>query len=223
MLEKDDLSQALQPARRPDLMLGGAAVFRGLVGAADQPALVEALRGVIRQAPLFAPVTARGRAMSVRMTSAGRLGWVSDRGGYRYQPRHPSGADWPEIPAPVLGLWRDLFPDARMPDCCLVNFYGEGARMGLHQDRDEGDFRWPVLSLSLGDDGLFRIGGTVRGGRTQSLWLHSGDVVALSGASRLAFHGVDRIRFRSSALLPKGGRINVTLRVVSLPPANSSR
>lgn len=195
-------------------MLGGAGVFRGLVATAEQPALVESLRGVIRQAPLFAPVTARGKAMSVRMTSAGRLGWVSDRGGYRYQPHHPSGKDWPDIPAPLLRLWHDLFPDAPVPDCCLINFYGEGARMGLHQDRDEGDFRWPVLSISLGDDGLFRIGGTARGGPTQSLWLHSGDAVVLAGDSRLAYHGIDRIRFKSASLLPRGGRINLTLRVV---------
>ena len=214
MQEKDDLSQAPQPARRPDLMLGDAAVFRALARVPEQRAIVEALRAVIRQAPLFTPVTRGGKAMSVRMTSAGRYGWVSDRKGYRYAPRHPSGMGWPAIPRPLLGMWRNLFPGAREPECCLINFYGEGARMGLHQDRDESDFRWPVLSLSLGDDGLFRIGGATRGGPTQSLWLHSGDVVVLSGASRLAYHGVDRIRFMSSALLPKGGRINVTLRVV---------
>ena len=85
--------------------------------------------------------------------------------------------------------------------------------MGMHQDRDEADFRWPVVSVSLGDEGLFRIGNDTRGGKTESLWLQSGDVVVMGGAARLTYHGVDRIRFGSSRLLPKGGRINLTLRV----------
>jgi DNA oxidative demethylase len=159
-------------------------------------------------------VTARGKAMSVRMTSAGRLGWVSDSAGYRYQDRHPNGMAWPDIPARVLDLWRALVSETRLPDCCLINFYGEAARMGLHQDRDEVDFTWPVLSVSLGDEGLFRVGGVERGGPTSSVWLNSGDVLRMGGAARLAYHGVDRIRFGSSRLLPRGGRINLTLRVV---------
>ena len=194
--------------------LGGVAVWQGWFDAAGQASLVEDIRAVVRAAPFFRPVTPRGQPMSVRMTSAGRWGWVSDRQGYRYAPHHPSGTDWPPIPARVLALWHEVTGLDRAPDCCLVNFYGEGARMGLHQDRDEADFSWPVVSVSLGDEGLFRVGGTTRGGRTQSLWLRSGDVAVLGGAARLAFHGVDRIRFRSSPLLPEGGRINLTLRVV---------
>jgi DNA oxidative demethylase len=200
---------------QPTMTLRGIDIFQGLLDAQAQAELVEALRDVIRAAPLFSPVTARGKTMSVRMTSAGRLGWVSDRGGYRYQDRHPDGMPWPAIPAPVLDLWHALVSDVRQPDCCLVNFYGEGARMGLHQDRDEGDFSWPVLSLSLGDEGLFRVGGVERGGPTASVWLKSGDVLRMGGDARLAFHGVDRIRFGSSSLLPRGGRINLTLRVVA--------
>lgn len=194
--------------------LNGVTVWPGHVPPAAQPPLVAALRAVAEAAPFFRPVTARGQPMSVRMTAAGRYGWVSDRRGYRYEPRHPSGVPWPAIPDPVLAIWREVTGLSRDPDCCLVNFYGEGARMGLHQDRDEANFAWPVVSVSLGDDGLFRVGGTVRGGRTASLWLRSGDVALLGGAARLAFHGVDRIRFRSSSLLPEGGRINLTLRVV---------
>lgn len=198
----------------PSMILGGIDIFQGLLDPQEQAALVDDLREVIRAAPLFAPVTARGKAMSVRMTSAGRLGWVSDRAGYRYQDRHPDGMVWPDIPARVLDLWRALVSETRLPDCCLINFYGETAKMGLHQDRDEVDFTWPVLSVSLGDEGLFRVGGVERGGPTSSVWLKSGDVLRMGGAARLAFHGVDRIRFGSSRLLPRGGRINLTLRVV---------
>lgn len=178
-----------------------------------QRALVEAVRDVVRVAPLFAPVTRRGK-MSVRMTSAGKYGWVSDRSGYRYETRHPEGMPWPDIPPGILSIWRDLAPGAPDAQCCLINWYGENARMGLHQDRDEADFRWPVVSVSLGDSALFRIGGVERGGRTTSVWLASGDVIVMGGESRLVHHGIDRIRFGSSTLLEGGGRINLTLRVV---------
>jgi alkylated DNA repair protein (DNA oxidative demethylase) len=198
----------------PSLRLRGVEIWQGLLAPDEQVALVGELRAVARAAPFFQPVTPRGQKMSVRMTSAGRYGWVTDRKGYRYERRHPSGAAWPPIPASVLAIWRGVTGLSRDPDCCLVNYYGEGARMGLHQDRDEADFSFPVVSVSLGDDGLFRVGGSQRGGSTESLWLQSGDVAVLGGAARLAFHGVDRIRFGSSALLPEGGRINLTLRVV---------
>ncbi len=193
----------------------GVKVWPGMLDAAAQDALVVALREVVRRAPLVTPVTPRGQEMSVRMTAAGRLGWISDRRGYRYAPQHPSGVDWPPIPDAVLDLWRALVGGARDPDCCLVNWYGPGARMGLHQDRDEGDFSWPVLSISLGDAALFRIGGTERPAPTSSVWLHSGDVVLMGGAARLCFHGIDRVRHGSSRLLPQGGRINLTCRVVA--------
>jgi alkylated DNA repair protein (DNA oxidative demethylase) len=201
------------------LKVRGVEIWKGWLDPAAQAEMLQALRGVIAEAPLFHPVTRFGQPMSVRMTSAGRVGWVSDRRGYRYARRHPEGMDWPAIPAPVLEVWQALGPAERAPDCCLINFYGEGARMGLHQDRDEGDFAWPVISISLGDAGLFRIGGLARGGPTESLWLESGDVVVMGGAARLVHHGVGRIRFGSSRLLPRGGRVNVTLRAVdaSLP------
>ena len=195
--------------------MNGARVWPWLLDSGGQAALLEEVRAVVRAAPLFSPVTPGGRRMSVRMTAAGRFGWVSDRRGYRYEARHPGGPAWPPIPPLALALWRAVAPEARAPECCLVNFYGEGARMGLHQDRDEADFGQPVVSVSLGDEGLFRVGGTERGGRTASVWLRSGDVVVLGGAARLAWHGVDRIRFGSSRLLPQGGRLNLTLRVVT--------
>jgi alkylated DNA repair protein (DNA oxidative demethylase) len=199
---------------QPSIKMRGFDVFQTMLAPPEQKAVLEDLRTVIRKAPLFSPVTSTGKPMSVRMTSAGRLGWVADRGGYRYQDHHPDGRPWPDIPDSVLDLWRRLVSDTRPPDCCLINFYAEAARMGLHRDADEGDFSWPVLSISLGDDGLFRVGGTELSDPTSSIWLKSGDVVRMGGAARLAYHGVDRIRFGSSRLLPRGGRVNVTLRAV---------
>ncbi|SMP04979.1 alpha-ketoglutarate-dependent dioxygenase AlkB family protein [Shimia sagamensis] len=196
------------------LKIAGFKIFKEQLNAAEQAAMVADLRAVAQAAPMRRPVTRSGKQMSVQMTSAGRVGWISDRRGYRYEPFHPDGMAWPAIPARMLDLWQDLTGLERKPDCCLINFYGEEARMGLHQDNDEGDFTYPVVSVSLGDDGLFRMGGVERGGKTQSVWLSSGDVVVMGGDARLAYHGVDRIRFGSSSLLPDGGRINITLRVV---------
>lgn len=196
------------------MKIGGFELFKGHLSPAEQANLVAELRNVAQVAPMRSPVTRWGKPMSVKMTSAGRVGWISDRRGYRYELKHPDGMEWPPIPASILALWHEITGLERAPDCCLINYYGEGARMGLHQDKDEIDFSYPVVSLSLGDDGLFRMGGTERGGKTQSVWLTSGDVLVMGGAARLAYHGVDRIRFGSSSLLPDGGRINVTLRVV---------
>lgn len=195
-------------------VVNGVRILRGYLARAEQEALVEDLRALVAAAPLFQPVTRSGKPMSVRMTSAGLCGWVSDRRGYRYEPRHPSGVPWPAIPDRVLRLWHDVTALDRTPDCCLINFYANGARMGLHQDRDEADFSWPVVSVSLGDDALFRIGGRHRADPTSSQWLNSGDVAVLEGDARLAFHGIDRTRAGSSTLLGRGGRINLTLRVV---------
>ena len=200
--------------RAPTVTIRGFQIFKDLLSVAEQRALLVDLRGVVAAAPLFSPDTPYGKPMSVRMTSAGKYGWYSDRSGYRYADRHPGGAAWPAIPDPVLAIWRELVSDERDPDCCLINFYGDGARMGMHQDRDEADFSFPVVSISLGDDGLFRLGNLTRGGKTESTWLGSGDVVVMGGDARLIYHGIDRIRAGTSALLPQGGRINLTLRVV---------
>ncbi len=197
------------------LLLRGFDIRKGYLDAAAQSHLVDLLRPILKVAPLYRPVTPSGKEMSVRMTSAGALGWVTDRAGYRYQDTHPKGMTWPAIPDEILTIWQDLTGADRRPDCCLINYYGEGTKMGLHQDKDEADFSWPVLSISLGDDALFRIGNTTRGGKTESIWLSSGDVVIMGGPARLTYHGVDRIRFGSSKLLPKGGRINLTLRVAT--------
>ena len=173
------------------------------------------MREVAKGAPMFSPMTPYGKPMRVKMTSAGKYGWVSDRSGYRYSETHPEGMVWPDIPNEALDIWHRVSGSRQTPDSCLMNFYGENARMGMHQDRDERDFSHPVVSVSLGDDGLFRIGDMERGGSTESIWLSSGDVVVMGGDARLTYHGVDKIRFQSSRLLPKGGRLNLTMRIVS--------
>ncbi len=211
--EKNMKKEASKRSVEPDLTIRGVTVFRGLVPSEVQRALVDDLREVVASAPLFRPETARGQKMSVRMTSAGSVGWVSDRRGYRYQELHPSGLPWPQIPPRALEIWRTVSGSDRLPDSCLVNFYDADARMGLHQDRDEADLTEPVVSVSLGDEALFRLGNLTRGGSTQSVWLRSGDVVVLAGEARLIHHGIDRLRPGSSTLLPQGGRINLTLRV----------
>lgn len=196
--------------------IAGFSLHRAMLSPSAQRAMLEDLRKVIAAAPLMRFTTAWGKPMSVRMTSAGRLGWVIDRGRYRYADLHPeTERAWPPIPGSVLQVWRTVsgWPDG--PDCCLINWYCEGAKMGLHQDKDEGRFEAPVVSISLGDPARFRMGGQDRKEPTQSAVLNSGDVVVMGGAARLAYHGIDRVMFGEGALLPDGGRINLTLRVVS--------
>jgi alkylated DNA repair protein (DNA oxidative demethylase) len=196
------------------LTVNGFEIHKGWLDPAAQEAMAAEVAAVAEAAPFFAPLTPWGKPMSVRMTSAGRYGWFTDAKGYRYVDRHPDGTPWPPIPPTVLGVWRALGSAERDPDCCLVNRYGPNARMGLHRDADEADFTWPVVSISLGDPGLFRMGGPARKDPTASLLLESGDVVVMAGPARLAYHGIDRIRSGASRLLPDGGRINLTLRVV---------
>ena len=193
----------------------GVRLFPGFLDRPAQAAMVADLRRVVAAAPFVQPMTPRGQPMSVRMTAAGAFGWITDRRGYRYERHHPDGQPWPPIPASVLAVWEAVSGCARAPESCLVNLYREGARMGLHQDRDEADFDAPVVSISLGDEALFRIGNVERGGSTESVWLRSGDVLVMGGAARLVHHGIDRIRFGSSTLLEGGGRLNLTLRVVT--------
>ena len=185
-----------------------------------QEEMVDEVRRIVQQAPLFVPAMPRtGKEMSVRMTNCGPLGWVTDKEqGYRYQAAHPAtGLPWPPIPDALLQLWQEVAAYPHPPQACLVNFYSSEAKMGLHQDRDEADFSAPVVSVSLGDDCLFRVGQTTRDGATRSFRLKSGDVVVLGGEGRLSFHGVDRIYPSTSALLRNGGRINLTLRRVTVP------
>ncbi|GAB4520987.1 MAG: alpha-ketoglutarate-dependent dioxygenase AlkB [Roseibium sp.] len=184
-----------------------------------QEALLDDVRAIVAEAPLFRPAMPKtGKPFSVQMSNCGPLGWVSDINGYRYQPVHPeTGKPWPAMPEVLLALWAALAPEAPPPEACLINFYEPGARMGLHQDRDEDTFDAPVISVSLGDTATFRVGGLTRKDPTTSFRLQSGDVVVLGGTARLAFHGIDRILAGTSTLLRNGGRINLTLRRVTKP------
>ena len=201
-----------------EIIRDGVKLWPGYFDLPAQQSLLQAIRSGTESAPLFTPKMPRtGKEMSVRMTNFGSLGWVTDKeNGYRYQAMHPvSGKPWPEIPDSLLNLWSDLADYPHPPEACLVNYYDDVAKMGMHQDRDEEQFEAPVLSVSLGNDCLFRVGGTSRGGKTQSFRLRSGDVMMLAGEARLAFHGVDRIYPDTSPLLKQGGRLNLTLRRVT--------
>jgi alkylated DNA repair protein (DNA oxidative demethylase) len=194
----------------------GVMLWREKFSRDEQKSLLDDVLMRIEAAPFYRPVMpGSGNPFSVEESNLGPLGWVSDKSGYRYQATHPvTGNPWPAIPQTLLALWREIAaaPD---PQCCLVNLYRDDARMGLHQDKDEKAMEAPVVSVSLGDEALFRIGGTVRRGPTASVKLSSGDVVMFGGPARLAYHGIDRIRPGSSSLVPGGGRINLTLRRVT--------
>ncbi|MBW0152540.1 MAG: alpha-ketoglutarate-dependent dioxygenase AlkB [Phenylobacterium sp.] len=191
----------------------GFRLFPAALGPEAQAALLAEVMARVARAPFYRPVTPGGKPMSVEMTNFGPLGWVTDARGYRYQPTHPqTGEPWPDIPQALLDLWGEVTEASAPPDACLVNLYGEAARMGLHQDKDEADFAYPVLSVSLGDTAVFRLGGVSRRDPTASVRLASGDVCVLAGPARLAHHGIDRVLAGSSRLIPGGGRINLTLR-----------
>lgn len=200
--------------------LEGFRLYPGLLGRAEQEALRDEVFARLKQAPLYVPrMPKSGTPMRVRMSNFGPLGWVTDKErGYRYQGEHPeTGRPWPEIPARVREVWDEVSLYPAPPEACLVNLYEGEARMGLHVDADEEAWDAPVVSISLGDTALFRIGGPLRSDPTRSVRLASGDVCVLGGAARRAYHGVDRILHGTSRLLPKGGRINLTLRRVTAP------
>lgn len=195
----------------------GVVLWRERFNRAEQAVLLADVLARVKRAPFYRPTMPKsGAPFSVEETNLGPLGWVSDKTGYRYQPHHPFTCEaWPDIPQALLDLWNETTGCPARPECCLVNFYRDGARMGLHQDLDEQAVDAPVLSVSLGDEAVFRIGGTTRKGATRSVPLKSGDVLMFTGPARLAFHGLDRILPGSSALVPGGGRINLTVRRVT--------
>ncbi len=197
--------------------------FRSLPGyfePAAQIRLVEAIRCVIADAPLYVPAMPKtGKQMSVRMTNCGSLGWVTDKErGYRYQAVHPvTERPWPAIPCALLDLWSGVAGYPAPPEACLINYYSHAARMGSHRDADEQDFAAPVVSVSLGDDAVFHVGGPGRNDPKTRMTLRSGDVVVLGGDARLAYHGIDKMLPGTSSLLGEGGRFNLTLRRVTKP------
>jgi alkylated DNA repair protein (DNA oxidative demethylase) len=195
----------------------GVDYFPGFLDRAAQEALRDEVLAILKVAPPFRPRMPRtAKPFSVMMSNCGALGWVSDEAGYRYQPTHPeTGQPWPPMPQTLLAVFAAIAPDAPRPEACLINLYDPAARMGLHQDRDEQELGAPVVSVSLGDTALFRVGGLQRNAPTRSFRLVSGDAMSLAGEGRLAFHGIDRIIAGSSSLLPEGGRINLTLRRVT--------
>jgi alkylated DNA repair protein (DNA oxidative demethylase) len=197
-------------------LLPGVTQWREKFSRSEQQTLLQDVQARLEAAPLYRPrMPGSDKEFSVEESNFGPLGWVSDKGGYRYQATHPAtDKPWPEIPPMLMELWREI-AHAPEAECCLVNLYRGGARMSLHQDKDERNFSAPVVSVSLGDEALFRIGGETRRGPTQSARLSSGDVVMFGGPARLAYHGIDRIRPGSSSLIPGGGRINLTLRRVT--------
>ena len=203
----------------------GLRLYPGYLDREAQVAVLTAINDVLVAAPLFTPrMPSSGRPMSVRMSNCGSLGWVTDERGYRYQSAHPeNGRPWPPIPKALIALWNEIARYPHSPEACLINFYGSTAKMGLHQDRDEKDFDAPVVSVSLGDCCLFRVGGRKRSDPTRSFRLSSGDALVLGGDTRLAFHGVDRIYPGTSSLLPEGGRINLTMRRVTRPESEKMR
>jgi alkylated DNA repair protein (DNA oxidative demethylase) len=194
----------------------GVSLWRERFSPIEQKTMLEDVLARLEEAPLYRPVMpGTAKPFSVEESNFGALGWVADKSGYRYQPTHPLTAKpWPAIPNALLALWAGI-NDGAPPECCLINLYRPGAKMGLHQDRDERDVSAAVIGVSLGDEALFRIGSAVRGGKTQSVTLASGDVIAFGGAARLAYHGIDRIRPGTSRLLPGGGRLSLTLRRVA--------
>jgi alkylated DNA repair protein (DNA oxidative demethylase) len=142
----------------------GFRLISGAIDAAAQKALVEAVLAAAKAAPFYRPLTPSGKAMSVEQTSLGAHGWITDARGYRYEAAHPlTGQAWPPMPETLLALWARHAGDAAPPDSCLVNLYRAGAKMGMHTDSDEQDLTAPVLSVSLGDTAVFRLGGAARG------------------------------------------------------------
>ncbi|HEY3792499.1 MAG TPA: DNA oxidative demethylase AlkB [Bradyrhizobium sp.] len=193
----------------------GAVLLRGFARPAEDQ-LIAALRDITNQAPFRHMQTPGGHQMSVAMTNCGNAGWVTDRSGYRYDGADPqSGKPWPAMPSSFQALAGQAAAEAGFtrfaPDACLINRYEPGARMSLHQDRDENDFGAPIVSVSLGLPAIFLFGGLKRSDKTQRYRLQHGDIVVWGGPARLVFHGVAPLADGEHALLGRQ-RINLTFR-----------
>ena len=198
-----------------EVMADGAVLLRGFADPFESE-LIAALRDIAGRAPFRHMVTPGGHEMSVAMTNCGTLGWVTDRGGYRYDGNDPeTGKPWPAMPAAFCRLAAQAAAQAGfsgfLPDACLINRYQPGARMSLHQDRDEDDFGAPIVSVSLGLPAIFLFGGLKRSDKPRRFRLQHGDVVVWGGPARLAFHGIAPLADGEHALIGRQ-RINLTFR-----------
>lgn len=207
--------EAPTPYNAPDVIAPGAVLLRGFA-CNEAEALIHAAEQVIAAAPLRHLITPGGRAMSVGMTNCGALGWVSDRSGYRYDRTDPlSGQPWPPMPACFADMAARAAAEAGFdgfrPDACLINRYEPGARLSLHQDRDESDMSAPIVSVSLGLPAIFLFGSLQRSDRPARLRLAHGDVAVWGGPSRLAFHGIAPLADGDHPRLGRQ-RINLTFR-----------
>jgi alkylated DNA repair protein (DNA oxidative demethylase) len=203
----------VRPSR--ETIAEGAVLLRGFARPAEDE-LIAALREIVEQAPFRHMLTPGGHQMSVAMTNCGSAGWVTDRSGYRYDTIDPeSKKPWPPMPASFLALAKQAALEAGFDnfatDACLINRYQPGARMSLHQDRDEGDFGAPIVSVSLGLPAIFLFGGLKRSDKTQRYRLLHGDIAVWGGPARLVFHGVAPLADGEHAVLGRQ-RINLTFR-----------
>jgi alkylated DNA repair protein (DNA oxidative demethylase) len=209
----------VRPSR--EAIAEGAVLLRGFAGPVEGE-LITALREIVAQAPFRHMLTPGGHQMSVAMTNCGSAGWVTDRRGYRYDGADPqSGKAWPPMPPSFRALAeqaaRDAGFDRFAPDACLINRYQPGARMSLHQDRDEGDFGAPIVSVSLGLPAIFLFGGLKRSDKTQRYRLEHGDIAVWGGPARLVFHGIAPLADGEHAVLGRQ-RINLTFRKARAEP-----
>jgi alkylated DNA repair protein (DNA oxidative demethylase) len=211
-----DLFESVPDMRPPrEEIAEGAVLLRGFAKPVEGD-LIAALRAIVEQAPFRHMSTPGGHQMSVAMTNCGGSGWVTDRSGYRYDGVDPqSGKPWPEMPPSFRALAGQAASEAGFngfaPDACLVNRYQPGARMSLHQDRDENDFGAPIVSVSLGLPAIFMFGGLARSDKTRRYRLEHGDIVVWGGPARLAFHGVAPLAEGEHAVMGRQ-RINLTFR-----------
>lgn len=212
-----DLFEHEEPQRWTEVLAPGAVILRGFVHR-QAPALMAEIDAITARAPFRRMVTPGGYTMSVAMSNCGPLGWVTDETGYRYSPFDPlSGQRWPAMPESFSQLAQDAASEAGFrdfePDACLINRYDVGARLSLHQDKDEQDYRQPIVSFSLGLSAVFLFGGLTRGDRQLRLPLTHGDVVVWGGESRLRYHGVLPLKAGATpAFWPGMYRFNLTFR-----------
>ena len=211
-----DLFADVENTDAPMLSLGPQSVLLRGFACRHEHLLLQALTDIVNEAPLRSMMTPSGQMMSVKTTSCGQLGWVSDRLGYRYAENDPTtGKPWPAMPVAFIELAQEAAQAAGFarfnPDACLINQYAIGAKMGLHQDKDEADFNQPIVSVSLGISAIFLFGGLKRSDRAERVLLRHGDVVVWGGKDRLRYHGILPIK---PDIHPALGhqRINLTFR-----------